>query len=136
MNALHARRRPRPPLWRLCVIQVMVLGCALAVSAAFAPHYWISIALAGALTVIAQSFWIWRSLARFGDPHSQRYLAGTFAGIMGKWIIILVGLVLLWRSQLDLSVGATVMTVFLLNTLAALAAPISISHPRKRVDNG
>ena len=56
--------------------------------------------------------------------------AGAVAGQVGKWVIILIGLVLLWRIQPDISVAATVVTVFGLNTLAAIAAPILISQPR------
>ncbi|WP_347329863.1 hypothetical protein [Marinimicrobium locisalis] len=108
-----------------------IVGCAL-----LGPQYLTSVAWAGVLVIAAQAFWIWRSLGRFGDPHSHRYLAGTLAGIIGKWAIILIGLVLLWSRLPDVSVAATVITVFALNTLAALAAPISISHPRSRVDNG
>lgn len=121
---------PRPALWRLSLIQALAWLFALALSALFWPEYTASIAWAGLLSLLAQAFWIWRSLRSFGDPQSMRYLTGTTAGLIGKWAIILIGLVALWLSQPDLSVAATVITVFGLNTLAALAAPISISQPR------
>ncbi len=123
-------------MWRLSLIQTLFWLLGLAICALLAPKYNVSVALAGLLAIAAQAFWIWRSLGRFGDSLSQGYLAGTLSGIIGKWVIILIGLVLLWSRLPDVSVAATVITVFGLNTLAALAAPISISHPRRRVDNG
>lgn len=121
---------PRPALWRLSLIQCLAWLAAVAVFSLFWPQYAPSILWAGMLVVLAQGFWIWRSLRGFGDPHSSGYLAGATAGLIGKWVIISVGLVLLWGSQLDLSVAATVVTVFGLNTLVAIAAPILISPPR------
>lgn len=121
---------PRPPLWRLCLIQVLAWLLAVLVCALFWPQLALSIVWAGLVAILAQGYWVWRSLRPFGDPHSDSYLAGTTAGLIGKWVIISVGLVLLWRTQPELSVAATVTTVFGLNTLAALAAPILISHPR------
>ncbi|MEX1058154.1 MAG: hypothetical protein WED11_10510 [Natronospirillum sp.] len=123
-------------MWRLSLIQAVFWLLGLAGCVLLDPGFIVSVASAGLLAMAAQAFWIWRSLGRFGDSHSQGYLAGTLGGIIGKWVIILVGLVLLWSRLPDVSVAATVITVFGLNTLAALAAPISISHPRRRVDNG
>lgn len=119
----------RPPLWRLLVVQGLACLLALLLIAIFWPQYVASVAAAGLICLAAQAFWIWRSLCGFGDPNSGRYLTGAVVGLIGKWVIILVGLIALLRNQPELSVAATVTTVFLLNTLAALAAPISISQP-------
>lgn len=121
---------PRPPLWRLCLIQCLVWVLTVMVCGVFRPELVPGIFWAGLVTILAQGYWVWRSLRPFGDSHSERYVSGTMAGLLGKWVIISVGLVLLWRTQPELSVAATVTTVFGLNTLAALAAPILISHPR------
>lgn len=121
---------PRPPLWRLCLIQCLVWGLVLLVCGLIWPQLAPSIFWAGLVAIPAQAYWVWCSLRTFGDPHSDSYLAGTTAGLVGKWVIISVGLVLLWRTQPELSVAATVTTVFGLNTLAALVAPIFISNPR------
>ncbi len=102
----------------------------MALSALLWPELAPSILWAGALAILAQGYWIWSSLRAYGDPGSGRYLAGATAGLMGKWTIILVGLVALWRGQPDLSVPATVITVFALNTLAALVAPIFVTQAR------
>lgn len=133
--ATNRRQIPRPALWRISLVQGLAWCGALALALVFWPEHLPALAWAGALALSAQGFWIWRSLRGFGDPASTRYLAGATAGLVGKWAIILVGLVLLWRHQPDLSIAVTVVTVFTLNTLAALAAPISISHPRSGADN-
>jgi len=132
MRSLRAARKSsirRPVLWRLIQLQCLVLLVATVFSALFWPEWVKSLLLAGLISLLAQSFWIWRSLRGFGDPKSGAYLAGAAAGMMGKWVIIFVGLLLLWRSELDISVAVTVVTVFGLNTLAAVAAPILISQP-------
>lgn len=121
---------PRPPLWRLSLIQCLVWALVVLLCGLFWPEQVPGIFWSGLVAILAQGYWVWRSLRPFGDPHSDSYLAGTTAGLIGKWVIISVGLVLLWRIQPELSVAATVTTVFGLNTLAALAAPILISHPR------
>jgi|GEM_PF-2877434 len=132
MRSLNAVRKPsirRPVLWRLTLLQCVVLLVATLLSALFWPEWVKSLVLAGLVSLLAQSFWIWRSLRGFGDPKSGAYLAGAATGMIGKWVIIFVGLLLLWRSELDISVAVTVVTVFGLNTLAAIAAPILISQP-------
>lgn len=121
---------PRPALWRLSQIQCIAWVFALIVTYALWPDVIVSVFWAGLVTIAGQSFWIWRSLRGFGDPSSKSYLAGTVAGLMGKWAIIGTGLILLWRSEYPISVAATVFTFFGMNTLAALAAPLSISRPR------
>lgn len=132
MRSLKVGRKSsirRPVLWRLSLLQSLVLLAAALVTALFWPELVKSVVLAGLVSLLAQGFWIWRSLRGFGDPGSNAYLAGAAAGMIGKWVIIFVGLLLLWRSELDLSVAVTVVTVFGLNTLAAIAAPILISQP-------
>ncbi|MHA7878550.1 MAG: hypothetical protein ACX931_02080 [Saccharospirillum sp.] len=121
---------PRPAFWRLSQIQCIAWLLALGVTYALWPQTIESVFWAGLVTMAGQAFWIWRSLRGFGDPHSKSYLAGTTAGLLGKWVIIGTGLILLWRSEHQISVAATVFTFFGLNTLAALTAPISISRPR------
>jgi len=121
---------PCPAFWRLSLIQCYALGGSLALSYVFWPDAVISILLAGLVTVLGQSFWVWRSLLGFGDPHSRRYLAGAISGLIGKWVITGTGLILIWRSDLQISVAATLITFFGLNTLAALAAPFLILRPR------
>ncbi|MDQ2077029.1 hypothetical protein [Marinimicrobium sp. ABcell2] len=102
----------------------------MAVFALLWPDYTLSIVWAGLITILAQGYWIWRTLRGFGDSESKSYLAGATSGMIGKWVILAVGLVLLWRSHPDVSVAASMVTVFALNTLAALAAPILISRLR------
>lgn len=121
---------PQPAFWRLSLIQCIAWVFALVVTYALWPDVMNSVFWAGLITIAGQSFWVWRSLRGFGDPHSKNYLAGTIAGLIGKWVIIGTGLILLWRSEHQISVAATVFTFFGLNTLAALAAPLSISRPR------
>lgn len=121
---------PRPALWRLSLIQCLAWILAVALFALLWPGLVFSIIWAGPVALLAQGFWIWSSLRGYGDPGSARYLAGATVGLLGKWAIILVGLVALWRGQPDLSVPATAITVFALNTLAALAAPVFITQAR------
>jgi hypothetical protein len=121
---------PRPALWRLSIIQCLAWVVGLLVTYALWPEVIESVFWAGLLTITGQSFWIWRSLRGFGDPHSKNYLAGTVAGLIGKWVIIGTGLILLWRNEQQISVAASVFTFFGLNTLAALTAPLSILRPR------
>lgn len=125
----QVQQTSRPPFWRLLALQCLACLLALLPIAVFWPEYAISVAAAGCVCLTAQAFWIWRSLRSFGDPGSGRYLTGAIVGLIGKWVIILVGLIALLRNQPELSVAAMVTTVFALNTLAALAAPISISQP-------
>lgn len=129
----HASRTPGPPrpsMWRLALLQVTAWLSAVIVVALLLPEQLVAVVWAGLITVIGQAFWIWRSLRGFGDPSSGAFLAGTTVGLIGKWVIVLAGLVVLWRQQPGISVAATVVTVFALNTLAAMAAPILISRPR------
>lgn len=119
-----------PPLWRLCGLQCVAWLLALILVALFANPWLAAVFWSGLIAMGAQAYWVRYSLRDFGDARGNRYLAGAVAGQVGKWVIILVGLVLLWRSQPDVSVAATVITVFGLNTLAAIAAPILISQPR------
>ncbi|HEY7883387.1 MAG TPA: hypothetical protein VIC08_00390 [Cellvibrionaceae bacterium] len=120
----------RPALWRLSALQSLIWLLAVVLCALLAPIYITSIVWAGLISIGAEAFWIWRSLKGFGDSQSTRFLVSALGGLLGKWIIIWVGLVLLWRNQPDLSVGVMVVTVFVLNTLAALTAPMFISQPR------
>src|SRR5690554_3691106 len=130
IKPLAAKPITRPALWRLSALQSLVWLLALIVCVLVAPAYASSIVWAGLICIGAEAFWIWRSLKGFGDDQSTRFLVGALGGLLGKWVIISVGLVLLWRHQPELSVGITVATVFVLNTLAALTAPIFISQPR------
>lgn len=122
--------QPRPTLWRLALVQcgawlVALLGCAFWVYEYTASVWW-----SGLIAMVAQGFWVWRTLRNFGDPGSAAYFAGTAVGMLGKWVMIFIGLLVLWRYHPDVSIMASVVTVFALNTLAALAAPIVISRPR------
>jgi hypothetical protein len=121
---------PRPAFWRLCQIQCLAWVIALVVTYALWPEVIASVFWSGLLTIGGQSFWVWRSLRGFGDSRSTGYLAGTVAGLIGKWVIIGTGLILLWRIEYQISVAATVLTFVWLNTLAALTAPLSILRPR------
>ena len=121
---------PRPALWRISMVQCLAWLFGIVVLAWLWPDYAVSFWWGGLVAIGAQAFWIARTLKGFGDPHSKGFLTGATSGLIGKWVIISVGLVLLWRNQPDLSVATTVVSVFLLNTLAALTAPISIARPR------
>lgn len=126
----RARPAPRPALWRLSLVQCVAWLTAVVACALILPEHRAAVFWGGLLAVAAQGFWVWRAQRAFGDPDSKHYLAGATAGLIGKWTILIVGLVVLWRHQPELSVAATVITVFSLNTLAALAAPIAIKQPR------
>lgn len=123
---------PRPTLWRLVLIQAVAWCIATLVCVLFARDLATSVWWAGLMTIAAQAFWIWRSLRGFGDPGSADYLIGATVGMIGKWVIVFVGLVLLWRSHPEASVVPALLTVFALNTLAALTAPVLISRRRRR----
>ncbi|WP_157960456.1 hypothetical protein [Marinimicrobium alkaliphilum] len=112
------------------MIQSLALLVAGLIMLFFAPEHLYALWLSGLIALAAQTFWIWRTLRTYGDPRSSAYLAGATAGLIGKWVIISVGLVLLWQRQPEFSVAVSFITVFGLNTLAALAAPILISRPR------
>lgn len=124
--------QPRPTLWRLTLAQCAVWLVAGLVCVLLAYEHTASLLWSGLITIAAQGFWIWRTLSGFGDPGSTAYFAATTVGMIGKWAIIFVGLVLLWRYRPDVSVAVSIATVFALNTLAALAAPVLISRPRRR----
>jgi F0F1-type ATP synthase assembly protein I len=117
-------------LWRLSLIQIAAWFTAVLLFGLIWPQYAMSIVWAGLICILAQGYWTWRTLRGFGDPESKNFLAGATTGMIGKWVILGVGLVLLWRNHPDVSVAASVVTVFALNTLAALAAPILISRLR------
>lgn len=121
---------PHPAFWRLSLIQCLVWVIALLVASVLWSDVLASVFWAGVVTIAGQAFWIWRSLRGFGDPGSKRYLAGAVAGLTGKWVITGTGLILLWLSDYEFSVAATVFTFFGLNTVAAFAAPLSIARPR------
>lgn len=123
---------PRPTLWRLVLVQWAVWWAATLICALFAREWAASVWWAGLVVIAAQAFWIWRSLRGFGDPGSADYLIGTTVGMIGKWVIVFVGLALLWRSHLNVSAVPALLTVFALNTLAALTAPVLISRRRRR----
>lgn len=129
-QASRKRTLPRPALWRLLVIQSLVLLVAAAMMLIISPEHLRALWLSGFIALSAQGFWIWRTLRAYGDPRSAAFVAGATSGLVGKWVIISVGLVLLWQRQPDFSVAVSFITVFGLNTLAALAAPILISRPR------
>lgn len=123
---------PRPTLWRLVLIQWAVWWIATLICVLVARELAASVWWAGLIAVAAQAFWIWRSLRGFGDSGSVDYLLGTTVGMLGKWVIVLVGLVVLWRTHPNVSVVPALLTVFALNTLAALTAPVLISRRRRR----
>src|SRR5690625_7925580 len=85
--------------------------------AVFWPHHVSSVFWAGVVGLLAQGVWLWRILRAYGDPHSTGFLTGAISGMIGKWLILGVGLVLLWRNLPGVSVATTLVTVFGLNTL-------------------
>ena len=121
---------PRPALWRLIAIQCAIWLAVVIPCAVFWPDYAPSVLWAGVVSLFAQAVWLWRIQRAFGDPHSSSFLAGAVSGMISKWVILTVGLVLLWRHLPGVSVAATLVTVFGANTLGALIAPIVISRRR------
>lgn len=78
------------------------------------------------ISVLAQSYFNWRCLYNYGSPITGLFVVGTAQGLFGKWIIIAFGLVALWALFPGLSAIALLLTVCVLNTLAAALAPILV----------
>ena len=121
---------PRPALWRLIPIQCVIWLAVMIPCAVFWPGYTPSVLWSGVVSLLAQTVWLWRIQRSFGDPHSAGFLAGAVSGMIGKWVILACGLALLWRNLPGVSVVTSLVTVFGLNTLAALIAPVVISRRR------
>lgn len=117
---------PRPSAWRLVMLQsatALVIGLLVAV---LIPDVWFEVMVAGALCVVAQSYFTWRSLRHFGSRYTALFVVATSQGLFGKWIILAAGLIPVWVTQPDLSAITMLLVVVILNTLSAMLAPILV----------
>lgn len=117
---------PRPSAWRLVTFQAataLIIGLVVAM---VAPGVWFEVMLAGALCVVAQSYFTWRSLRHFGSRYTALFVVATSQGLFGKWIILAAGLIPVWLTQPDLNATTMLLVVVILNTLSAMLAPILV----------
>ncbi|MEP4547215.1 MAG: hypothetical protein ABJ000_13650 [Saccharospirillum sp.] len=104
-------------------IAALVIGLAVVV---VTPDVWFEVIWAGALCVVAQSYFTWRSLRHFGSRHTALFVVATSQGLFGKWIILAAGLIPVWVTQPDLNAITMLLMVVILNTLSAMLAPILV----------
>lgn len=120
------RRVPRPSVWRVVLAQAGGGLLLLAVSGLWFREAWVAVLAGTALSVLAQSYFTWRSLHHYGARFTGLFVVGTAQGLFGKWIIVVFGLVALWAVFPGLNAIAMLLTVCVLNTLAAALTPILV----------
>ncbi|WP_157600057.1 hypothetical protein [Saccharospirillum impatiens] len=123
---VRAKPVPRPSAWRLVTLQAVVALIIGLVVVVMAPGVWLEVVMAGALCVLAQSYFTWRSLRHFGSRYTALFVVATSQGLFGKWIILAAGLIPVWVTQPDLSAITMLLVVVVLNTLSAMLAPILV----------
>lgn len=120
------RQVPRPSVWRVVLAQILG-GMLLTAGAGIWFLETLPSVLAGTIiSVLAQSYFNWRCLYNYGSRITGLFVVGTAQGLFGKWIIIAFGLVALWALFPGLNAIAMLLTVCVLNTLAAALAPILV----------
>lgn len=123
---VRPRPIPRPTAWRVVIAQgvaAVVLSAAVGI---WFPEVVVSVMGAAVLTLLAQFYFTWRSLRHYGARQTGLFVMGATRGLFGKWTIVVVGLVLLWRGATGPEALAMLLTVIVINTLAAVLAPILV----------
>lgn len=123
---VRPNRVPRPPAWRVVMGQVAAGLVLLAVSGLWFPETVRAVLYAGVLSVLAHSYFTWRSLRHYGHRTTGLFVLGASQALFGKWIIVAFGLITLWLTLPDLNAIALLLTVCVLNTLAAALTPILV----------
>lgn len=120
------RRIPRPAVWRVLWVHLWGGLVMLVISGVWFREAAASIGVATVLSVLSQSYYNWRSLRNYGAGHSALFVVGAAQGLFGKWIILASGLVGCWLAFPTLHAIALLLTVCVLNTLAALLTPVLV----------
>jgi len=120
------RRVPRPNVWRVVYVQAGAGLILLAVAGLWFPGTVQAVMAAVMLSVIGHSYFTWRSMRHYGARITGLFVTGTSQGLYGKWIIVAFGLALLWTANPALNAFAMLLTVLVLNTLAAALAPFLV----------
>jgi len=123
---VRPRPIPRPSAWRVLFAQgVSAAVMSVAVGIWF-PEVVVSVMVAALLALLAQFYFTWRSLRYYGSPQIGLFVMGATRGLFGKWMIVAVGLLLLWHNASEPEALAMLLTVIVINTLAAVLAPILV----------
>ncbi len=117
---------PRPKVWRVVIFQAGAGLILLAVASLWFPGTVKAVLAAALLSVIGHGYFTWRSMRHYGARVTGFFVTATSQGLFGKWIIVALGLVVLWRADPSLNAFAMLLTVLVLNTLAAALAPFLV----------
>lgn len=123
---VRPRPIPRPSLWRVLFVQGMSAVLMSAVVGIWFPELVVSVMVAALLALLAQFYFTWRSLRHYGSAQVGLFLLGATRGLFGKWMIVAVGLLVLWHNASGPEAQAMLLTVIVINTLAAVLAPILV----------
>lgn len=123
---VRPRPIPRPTAWRVLLVQgVSAVVMFVAVGIWF-PEVLVSVVVAALLALLAQFYFTWRSMRHYGARQVGLFVMGATRGLFGKWMIVAVGLLLLWHNASGPEALAMLLTVIVINTLAAVLAPILV----------
>ena len=92
----------------------------------------ISAALGALVCWLASCYFSWQSFRTAGARASQQVYLNMFRGLMGKFVIVIVGFVLILSSVKPLSAGA-LFCGFILVQAMSWVAPFLVSRQNKRV---
>lgn len=123
---VRTRPIPRPTAWRVLLVQGVAAVVLIASAGIWYPEVVVAVLVAALLALVAQLYFTWRSLRHYGARHTGLFLLGSTQGLFGKWIMVAFGLVLLWRDASQPEALAMLLTVIVINTLAAALAPILV----------
>ena len=108
--------------WILVVLQLLMTGLATlltgSIEGAVAAK---SIALGAGLCTLASAYFAWQSFRFAGASASKQVMLSMYRGLMGKFAIVIVGLVIIFSSVKPLSAGALFAGFMLVQAMAWVA---------------
>jgi ATP synthase protein I len=91
-----------------------------------------SVALGGLVCWLAHCYFAWQSFRVAGARASKQVLSNMYRGMMGKFAIVIVGLILILSNVKPLS-SVALFCGFILVQAMSWVAPFGVSRQQKRV---
>lgn len=121
-----AQMLKKPLVHRVWFVQLIATILAGIVVGLVNPIMGFSVAIGGLICVIGQAFYVFRALTYFGDRDATKVLASTFSALWGKWLIIVMGSLVVVMQFDQISASALYVGLFGIHTFGALLLPVLV----------
>lgn len=129
-----AKLLKRPVAYGVLVVQLLATLTTTLVALMVEVIIGLAVLSGGLISVSAQAFFNYSALRHFGDPNALKVFAATVKAMVGRWSIIIgfsLTAVIIYE---ELHAGALYGSLFLVHLLGALALPLLVKNPAKKLD--